>query len=55
MWVGCDNEQTIAAEAVPQHQAAALWVKEGEVHVRVKLFAWLNVPEYHVVVGRLSL
>lgn len=53
-WVGCDGERVFGDEF--DDQAAGLWIVENnEVHVIIKLFAWLNsVPEYHVRVGKLS-
>lgn len=53
-WVGCDHERVFGDEF--DDQAAGLWIEENnEVHVIIKLFAWLNsVPEYHVRVGKLS-
>lgn len=53
MWVGCDNKQVFGDEF--DEQVAGLWIVDNEVHAIIKLFAWLNtVPEYHVIVGRLS-
>lgn len=54
MWVGCDKEQVFKGEEY-RDQVVGLWVIDDEIHVLIKLFAWLdNVPEYHVVVGKLS-
>lgn len=53
-WVGCGDERVFGDEF--DDQAAGLWIVEkNEVHVIIKLFAWLNsVPEYHVRVGKLT-
>jgi hypothetical protein len=53
-WVGCDDERVYGDEF--DDQVAGAWiVDDNEVHVIIKLFAWLNsVPEYHVRVGKLS-
>jgi len=53
-WVGCDDGRVFGDEF--DDQAAGLWIMDdNEVHVIIKLFAWLNsVPEYHVRVGTLS-
>ncbi|MGB7923306.1 MAG: hypothetical protein WCF57_08680 [Pyrinomonadaceae bacterium] len=54
MWVGCVEEQVFSGDQYKE-QLAGLWLKDGEIHVVIKLFSWLNiVPEYHVVVGKLS-
>jgi hypothetical protein len=53
-WVGCVEEQVYDAETF-RDQIAGLWVRDGEIHAVIKLFGWLNtVPEYQVIVGRLS-
>jgi hypothetical protein len=47
-WVGCTDERVYGDEF--NDQVAGAWIVDNnEVHVIVKLFAWLNsVPEYHV-------
>ncbi len=53
MWVGCDDQNKL-----PQFQSidhmCSLYVENGELHARVKLFSFPQAPEYHVVVGKLS-
>lgn len=52
MWVGCVEENVVKGE---RGQFVGLCRRDREVHALVKLFAWLDtVPEYHVVIGRLS-
>jgi len=54
MWVGCVEKQVYDAENFG-HQTAGLWLKDGEVHAVIKLFGWLDtVPEYQVILGKLS-
>jgi hypothetical protein len=51
-WVGCANDITL--EVGKYFHQIDLSVVNREIIVRVKLFAIFNVPEYLVVVGRLS-
>ena len=53
MWVGCLDEPAFVGE---KDQIMALFTRDGEIHAVIKLFSWIKgIPEYHVVVGRLSL
>lgn len=53
MWVGCVEKPVYGDEY--KEQVAGLFLEDGEIHAVIKLFSWLNtVPEYHVVVGKLS-
>ena len=57
MWVGCDLQDAFGAEENEENKdthALALWTIDGEIHVRIKLFAWMDAPEYLIVVGRAS-
>lgn len=49
-WVGGASDMKVAAEGL---HGVRLEVIEGEIHVRVRLFAQLGGPEYLVVAGRL--
>lgn len=52
-WVGgIEISETVFGDEF-NDQALGLWEKDGEIHVVIKLFAFINtVPEYHVVVGK---
>lgn len=50
-WVGCDGTEALT-DPTYLH-GVAMRVKDGEVIVRVRLFASYGAPEYIVVVGRL--
>lgn len=52
-WVGCDGQKLISNESGYFYQVYESTVN-GELHMRVKLFAICDVPEYLVIVGRLS-
>ena len=54
-WVGGLNQTGPVYGDDFNDQVVGLWEENGEIHAVIKLFAFLNtVPEYHVVVGKLS-
>lgn len=54
-WVGGLNQTEPVYGDNFNDQVVGLWEENGEIHAVIKLFAFLNiVPEYHVVVGKLS-
>ena len=55
MWVGCVDQAELVYGDEYDDQVVGLWENESEIHAVIKLFAFLNnVPEYQVIVGRLS-
>jgi hypothetical protein len=54
MWVGCDDQKVFTERHTEASHTAGVWQKNNEIHARIKFFDWLDVPEYLVVVGRLS-
>jgi len=53
-WVGCDGRNVFDRQNAGVSQVAGVYQVGDEIHARIKLFAWLAVPEYLVIVGRLS-
>lgn len=53
-WVGgIEMSDTVFGDEFDD-QALGLWEKDGEIHVVIKLFAFINtVPEYLIVVGKI--
>lgn len=52
MWVGCDDKKVFGRGDSGVSQIAGVSKVGDEIHARIKLFAWLDVPEYLVVVGK---
>lgn len=54
-WVGCDSQDVFGTKGNEDSHIVSHWIIDSEIHVRIKLFAWMDVPEYIVVVGRAAI
>jgi hypothetical protein len=53
MWVGCDDREYLRTNG-EQAIGYSLEGENGEVWVRIRLFSFIDTPEYLVVVGRIK-